>query len=102
MGLNDNALIWIMNEVNELLTLSKERATAKDINCSLATTINGDRFLAVITGKQDSDSHLVLMSSLVPRFPPSFPSSFRLMFFTFLFLYFFDVNLKIDVNLSYS
>ena len=25
-----------------------------------------------------------------------------LMFFNFLFLYFFDVNLKIDVNLSYS
>ena len=25
-----------------------------------------------------------------------------LMFFIFLFLYFFDVNLKIDVNLSYS
>ena len=51
-----------MNEVNELLTLSKKGATAKGINCSLTTMINGEHFLAVIIGKQDSDSHLVSLA----------------------------------------
>ena len=37
-GAEDNALIYIMDEVSELVTLSKERATAKGINCSIAAS----------------------------------------------------------------